>query len=350
MDLPANPEDLAALARATEAAASAAANPRKPLLTGPKRHHYLPKFYLDGFSQDGLVAVYDREENEVRLQQPKDTTVIGHFYTMEDAEGRRRYEVEALLSEYEGKSSPVIKKLAAKEAINADERTDLAIFIALAATRTPDIVDSLKLAKVNFILDTAKRLFNDVETVAVQLRTDKLYARVSEEEIVEEAKQMVSMAQNNGLTVNVEQKWAVGMAIRMAFAVAPILAGRDWLVLVRENGKKSFITTDAPVMLTTTGPREENFWGVGFGNDDALVLFPLTQSCVLALFGSTGELRWTTANTEKMRHINLAMADRCQRFVIGRDASLLKSLAESLGLAGKKWQPKMQAELPSASV
>lgn len=349
MDLPASPEDIAALARATKTAAAAEAHPRKPLLTGPKRHHYLPKFYLNGFSQDGLVAVYDRDENEFRLQQPKDTTVIGHFYTMEDAEGRRRYEVEALLSEYEGKASPVIKKLADHEGINADERSDLAILIALAAMRTPDIVESLKLAKAGFILDVAKKLFADAETVAERLRTDQLYADVSEDEIVEEAKQMVDMAQNDGLAVNIDQKWAVSMAIRMAFEVAPILAGRDWLVLVRESEKKSFVTTDAPVTLTTTGPREENFWGVGYGNDDALILFPLTQSCVLAMFGNAGDLRRTTANTEQMRHINLAMADRCQRFIVGRDASLLKSLAEFLGLAGKKWQPKMQAKAAARS-
>jgi len=337
-------EDLAALERAKAAAAMAEADPRKPLLTGPKRHHYLPKFYLEGFSKDGLVAVYDREKNEVRLQQPKDTAVIGHFYTMEDAEGRRRFEVEALLSEYEGKASLIIRKLASTETINADERTDLAIFIALAAMRTPDIVESLKLAKAGFILDTAKRLFADVAAVADRLRKDKLYADVSDEDILEDAKQMVDMAQNNGLTVDVDQKWAVGMAIRMAFEVAPILAGRDWLVLVRDSERKSFVTADAPVVLTTTGPRENSFWGVGYGNDDALILFPLTEACVLALYGNTGDLKWTTANTEQIRHINLAIADRCQRFVVGRDVALLESLANFLGLAGKRWQPKMQPQ------
>jgi hypothetical protein len=38
----------------------------------------------------------------------------------------------------------------------------------------------------------------------------------------------------------------------------------------------------------------------------------------------------------------LAMAEHCQRFVIGREHALVRSLADFLGLAGKKWQPKMQ--------
>src|SRR3990172_4082884 len=87
----------------------------KPLLSGPKRQHFLPKFYLEGFTNNGMVAVFDRELNEIRVQQPVNTCVIGHFYTMEDAAGRKRFELEQLLSEYETKASFVIKKLAATE-------------------------------------------------------------------------------------------------------------------------------------------------------------------------------------------------------------------------------------------
>jgi hypothetical protein len=117
----------------------------KPLLTGPKRHHFLPRFYLEGFARDGVVAVYDREADLVRVQQPLNTGVIGHFYTLEDSEGRKRFELEKTLSEVEGKAAPAMRKLAAREELTADERGDLAIFVALAGFRTPDIVESLKL-------------------------------------------------------------------------------------------------------------------------------------------------------------------------------------------------------------
>jgi hypothetical protein len=66
----------------------------KQALTGAKRQHFLHKFYLEGFTKDGMVAVFDRESNEVRIQNPINTGVIGHFYTLEDAEGRKRFELE----------------------------------------------------------------------------------------------------------------------------------------------------------------------------------------------------------------------------------------------------------------
>lgn len=142
----------------------------QPLVDGPKRQHFLPRFYLDGFTKEGVLAVYDREANEIRVQQPVNTGVIGHFYTLEDEEGRKRFEVEKMLSEFEAKASPTIRKLAAKEEISADERSDLAIFVALAGFRTPDIVDSLKLFNSEVVGDVAKRMFTDVEQVKKQMR------------------------------------------------------------------------------------------------------------------------------------------------------------------------------------
>lgn len=339
----ASPEDLAALERATASAAAVEAAPPKPLLDGPKRQHYLPRFYLDGFATDGLVAVYDRDKNEVRRQQPTATAVIGHFYTMEDAEGRRRFEIEALLSEYEGKAAPVIRKLAAKETITADERSNLAIFMALGAMRTPDIVESLQQMNSGLILEVAKRIYANVDAVVADLRNDPDYAGKSNDELRAEAQAMVDLAQNGDMTVQTNQKWAVGMAIKMSLEVAPIFVGRDWVIAHRDNDKKSFVTTDVPVVLTSTQPRQPSIYGTGFGSADALVSFPLTQSCVLMMHGDGGGFRHIEVNADRVRSANLAMAEKCKRFVVGRDEALVKSLAETVGLAGRKWQPKMQA-------
>lgn len=327
-------------AEATQPPPAAAAS--KPLLTGPKRQHFLPRFYLENFSANGLVAVYDRKSDEVRLQHPVNTGVIGHFYTMEDAEGRRRFELEQLLCEYEGKARPVIDKLAARAPIDAEERSDLAIFIALGAMRTPDVVDSLKAFNADMVTDIMKRMYADVDEVATQLREDPDFAGKSEDQVMAEAKLMVDMAQNDGVKVTIDHRWAVGIAIRMALEIAPIFAGRDWVVAHRDNDKKSFVTTDAPVFLTTIAARADKFWGVGFGNDDALVFFPLKESCTLAMFGTEGDLRHIEADTNKVRQINLGMAAKCQRFLIGREEALVRSLAQATGLAQTKWKPKMQ--------
>jgi hypothetical protein len=187
-------ENMEALARAQAAALDAEANFRAPMLTGPKRQHFLPRFYLEGFTRDGLVAVFDREKNEIRLQQPVNTAVIGHFYTMEDAEGRRRFELEALLSEYEGKAKPVINKLVgAAPDLSADERSNLAIFIALAATRTPDMVHSVQALNGEMVKETAKVLFADVDRTFARMRADEKFANESDGELRKQAEVMAHL-------------------------------------------------------------------------------------------------------------------------------------------------------------
>ncbi len=312
-----------------------------PILSGPKRQHFLPRFYLEGFTNNGKLAVYDRETNRVRVQQPINTGVIGHFYTLEDAEGRKRYELEQMLSEYEANASPTVCKLSAKQEISPDERAYLSIFVALAAFRTPDIVDSLKLMNSDLIGEMTRRMFSDKEQVKDGLRV-KPYAPSSEEELEQEAIEMIEFAQGGQYTITTEHSWAVGMAIQTGLKIAPILAGRNWDVIHSNTDKTSFVTTDAPVVLSTVIPRKNSFWGLGFGNTDALVVFPLTQTCALLMYGNDGDFRHRSVDRDHVRHCNTALADRCQRFVIGRDEALVRSLADFLHLPSKKWSPKMQ--------
>ena len=226
--------------------------------------------------------------------------------------------------------------------LTADERTDLAVFMALGAMRTPDIVESLQKMNSGLILEMAKRIYSDVDRVAADLRKDPTYAGKSDEEVRAEAHAMRDMAHNGRFTVETSERWALGMAIKMSLDVAPIFAGKNWVIAHRDNEKKSFVTTDAPVVLTST-EREQGIYGVGFGSADALVAFPLTQSCVLMMHGTDGGFRHINVNAHKVRSANLAMAEKCKRFVVGRDVALVKSLAEKVGLARSSWRPKLQA-------
>jgi hypothetical protein len=312
-----------------------------PIFKGPKRQHILPKFYLEGFTRDGYVAVYDRKNKEMRTQPPINTCVDNNFYTFKDSEGHNRYDLEKLLSEYEYKASLVIKKLAAKQEINAEERANISIFIGFAICRTPDAVDSIKLLNSNILGSLTKRIFNKIDFAKEHIRKSP-NAPSTEDELEEQAQKLVDFVKNNELNVETDHSWAVGTAMQMSLKIAPFLSCRNWTVIHRDNDKRSFITTDAPVLLTTTTRRESSLYGVGFANLDALVLFPLSQSCALAMSGNEGDFEHKKANGENIRRINLAIGEQCKRFVIGRDEALIRSIADRLNLADREWKPKMQ--------
>ena len=101
--------------------------------------------YLKRFvGTDGNVAVFDRENGETRRQGTVNTGVISHLYTIEDHDGRRRFELELGLAEGEGVADVIITKILNKEAITQDERISLAMFIGTMASRTPAAIETVK--------------------------------------------------------------------------------------------------------------------------------------------------------------------------------------------------------------
>lgn len=308
-----------------------------PHLTGPKRQHYLPRFYLHGFTGgSGSLAVYDRETNVTRSQQPANTAVVGHLYTGVDQEGRKRFEFEQFLSKIEGLAAPIIPKLVDGEELSEDERVDLAYFVAFSACRTPAMLDRVKDFNSQMVRRVAKGLFLDVAGVKEILRS-KHGAAISEDELEEEARKASEFIMSDRYKVTTNHRWAVGVSAMVASDIADIFVNRDWIVIHRSDDRRSFITTDYPVILEATEPRERLFRGVGYANMDALVLMPLHQSCMLALRGTRGRLEHRTATPEQVRGMNLRIASSCQRFVIGRDEALVRSLADHLRLDQSRW-------------
>lgn len=96
--------------------------PSEPVLQGPKRQHFLPRFYLDRFCRDGFLALFDRETRVYRTQQPSNTGVIGHFYTFEDDQGRKRFDIEELFARVENIAAPEIACLASKENLTEEQK------------------------------------------------------------------------------------------------------------------------------------------------------------------------------------------------------------------------------------
>ena len=313
-----------------------------PKLKGPKKQHVIPRFYLDSFCRDGILSVYDRKNSEYRNQTPHNTAAIGHYYTFTDAEGRRRYDLEHLMSEYEGKAAEIIRKLSAKQRLTYEERSDMAIFVAIMGFRTPDQIDSMKAANGEMIKRVSQLVFGSEKMAKAAVRQYPENKGMTDEEIAVQAKQLHDFVKRDQFTVETDHQWAMGMSMSMFTAVADILVQRDWVVMHRDSEKRSFITSDAPLVLTTLQPRQNTFYGVGYSNTDAMVVFPLTQACILVMYGFDGTLAHGLISDEHIKDTNRLIASRCQRFIMGRDESLVRSLVTHVGLDQTSWQPKIR--------
>jgi hypothetical protein len=90
----------------------------------PKRHHYIPKFFLERFCRDGMLWVYDRESNEFRHQSPVNSAVIGDYYAAVGEEGGKNLDAEKLLSRIETAARPVLEKVDAIGGQLVESRVD----------------------------------------------------------------------------------------------------------------------------------------------------------------------------------------------------------------------------------
>ncbi len=313
-----------------------------PKLTGPKKQHVVPRFYLDGFSRDGLLSVYDRQKHEFRIQTPQNTGAITHYYTFTDAEGRRRFDLEHLMCEYESKAAQIIRKLSDKQRLTSEERSDMAIFVAIMGFRTPDQIESLKAANGQMIKRVSQMIFGSEKLAKIAVRQYPKNSDLTETEIEQQAKQLREFVERDQYTVETDHQWALGMSMNMFAKVAEILVQRNWVVMHRDSEKRSFITSDAPLVLTLMQPKPNSFYGVGYASSDAMIVFPLTQATVLVMYGFDGTFTHGVMTEANMKDTNRLIADRCQRFVMGRDEKLVRSLVEHVQLAKTSWQPKIR--------
>jgi hypothetical protein len=147
----------------------------------------------------------------------------------------------------------------------------LAVFVALAMVRTPDLIDSVKSAGASLVKLMAKTAFSNIEHAKDALR-NKQRAPKSEEDLEREAKALVDFTHRDEYNVTINHRFAVSSALQLFGAIAPILVARDWVVLHRDSDSRSFLTSDAPVILTAMEPRNTGFYGIGFASPDAMVL------------------------------------------------------------------------------
>lgn len=103
-------------------------------MSHPKRHHFVPQFYLRRFSADGhsLCCFHKKTEKFIRTAPIKGQCAIDNYYSWHEG-------VEPALGIIEGQVAEVIRKIAADERLPPRESPywqDFLMFVALQAGRT----------------------------------------------------------------------------------------------------------------------------------------------------------------------------------------------------------------------
>lgn len=310
----------------------------QPHLDGAGNQHYVPRFYLAGFAHKNQLAVFDRKARTIKLRTPERTACMRHLYTFEDKQNRRRFDIENMFGHFEDKAAPIIARIAARERISGDQREYLTAYLALAALRTPAAISEAKAVHAGFIKARSLRMFSTEARVLPILR-EMEGPDANEETLRENAKRVVKMIRDDAYSVEVDDGFALGESLKKFEVIAHAMYPRDWMVLYTRSDSESFLTSDTPVVLTTTSSAMRHL-PLGYGSAHAQILCPIAYNCAIVMSGDQGRTGRTDITSEALTRFNRTVAADSHRYVFGRDVELVKQVTEELQLASRKWRSK----------
>jgi Protein of unknown function (DUF4238) len=242
--------------------------------------HYVPKFYLKGFTgKNGILWVYERFKPK-RPSKPKQEAHRTDFYTHFER-GFRDESAEAALREIESRASTIICKLANPQyELSKEGFAHLIIFISFMFVRVPSWRDYLNkafaAATMQSQIERAKDKTKFYQTCAeMQQSTGKLLGMEPED-----LRQFILTGEYE--IEQTSEAFSLGEMFTSGLAVMDELRYFGYEVLYAPTDK-FFVTSDCPVYTLQPDGKGQATIGMGFGWPDVEVFFPLNKRACLRL-------------------------------------------------------------------
>jgi hypothetical protein len=236
----------------------------------PRRHHYVPQFYLIGFTKsgtaDGTLHVLDQQRLKQWSSTPANVALENGFYTVELGPSVDAAVVERTLSRLETDFAPVIRDIAEKRSLPPDEAFGtLMSFVAVMAARVPKVKNTIS----EFLEDVARK--HEIMRREIARRQGGAQQSEKEAERPTERNEAASLC---------NQTTHVQLMMDMVPTLIPLLSQRNWSLWELEDGAPDLICSDRPVSLSWVIPMS-GLYPPGFGSRGTVVTVPLTRRIAL---------------------------------------------------------------------
>jgi hypothetical protein len=292
-------------------------------MSKPKRHHYLPEFYLHGFCRDGFLWIRDCSEQLTRKQTPKNTAVISHCYSIETDHGPHTG-IEEMLSNIEGVAKPIIDRITERQTISHEDKEALSFYLALLWNRTPDFQRSIEKIESHLLKSYSTNMFRNIEDAKRSLAE---YEADTGERLEISAEKLYEFMSKGEYEIKISRSESLRMMLALSPKWATYFRQMDWVV-AHSPPMTSFITTDNPLIVTPPRDHKPSFWhSYGALTPGAAKVVPLTQSVCLFMLDHGAETIHRDLNRSNVRSVNRTLASHVNRYLIGRDELLVNSVA-----------------------
>jgi hypothetical protein len=245
-------------------------------MTIPKKHHYLPQCYLEGFRIAPQSSKVPHIWMIPKASQPKPVSpsIIdtgcekGYHDDDTDPNNKDRSTIERGFSKIEGAHAKTITDVVANKRVSAEHKESLALFVSIMRCRVPSYKKHIEKVLQDLVSSTTR----------IELRSGRLPPPPPQvaDLIKERGDDIFSITISNWMLML--QMINAGMR-----SDAPAILERMHFSLVEAGGDIGFITGDSPVSHYVPDYEIGRPYGVGLADKEIEVSIPLNDRFLLLL-------------------------------------------------------------------
>lgn len=255
-------------------------------------HHYLPQYYLKGFteSEDNMLWAFEKGNGNNFNTQVKKIANIKKFYS-EEIE-------QKLADDIEGPGNIVLDKIRNREPIDDNDKSVFSEYIAVMWKRVPRAKEDLKNMAPRLADGISKKLNEDLDRF--------IRENPGKSAIIENRKKEIKEILGQYATNPPEDIWLGNILPDRTPRIVEAIKSMTWTFWVYDK-EPAFLTCDNPVFYFTS---------LGVGRAESEISFPISSHIVLwATWRDDLPWNFIDASTQIVKEINRRTADNASRFV-----------------------------------
>lgn len=298
-------------------------------------HHYIPQFYLRGFSagvgRQAQVFAFDKDTKKSFTTLVRNIGSKRHFNRV-DAHGVGPDHIEDAMAEIEAKIAPHLQQVIGARAFPSFEHfSSIMNLIALLSVRNPRLRGNISDFHKEIVERTMSLSLSSKEIWDSQTEQMREGGVSVEEDLTYE--DMKHFHDEKSYEVVIDQTHLIGIELQMVDTVLEQLSQRRWCFAVAPEGHQ-FITCDDPTVLSWNEKvKQPNPYSPGHGLQNTIVIFTLSPD--LALIGVFKDMpERLDYLPEQVTALNTAVARHARSQIYASDGNFLLHLKDSQNVRG----------------
>ncbi len=244
-------------------------------MSTPRKHHYLPQFYLEGFKiepQRGknphICQIEKSADQAYSSPAIKDTGCIRDYHSVDFTNEEPDHKtIENLLSNIEAEQAELVRIIRETKRVEASQVEPLSVFISLMRYRVPAFAAHIEKSLRSVVLDTFKMMYRGGGFPPPPPRLRKMFD---------------TKGIDDSLHITISNWKILGHMFQVGLAPESVglLAEYSYHIYSAENAS-FFITSDNPVALYHANYDEIRPYGVGLAMKGVEVTIPLSSDTLI---------------------------------------------------------------------